>query len=168
MKRKPRIYIETSVVSYLTARTSRDLILSANQATTQAWWAERRLFEPIVSDLVVFEAAKGDALAAKLRLETLAELPLLAFSEAARELSLALIHGLALPAKAVDDAYHVAIAAVHGLDFLASWNCTHIVNPVTRSRIEKICRQCGYEPALIATPQELFAIIDMNLDFDRD
>ncbi len=157
---KPRVYVETSVISYLTARPSRDLVRAAHQELTFEWWAKRNQYEPVVSNLVIAEAARGDGQAAQLRLASLADLMVLEFSEEARELSLRLIERLALPAKAADDAYHVAVAAVYGLDFLATWNCTHIANPVTRSRIEMVCRDCGYEPALIGTPEELLATLE--------
>ena len=61
----------------------------------------------------------------------------------------------AIPEKAELDAYHIAVATVNGIDYLLTWNCSHIANAVMRPKVEAICRFCGYEPPVICTPQEL-------------
>lgn len=154
---KPRIYIETSVVSYLTARPSRDLVAAAHQTLTQDFWRMGEQCDFWVSQLVIDEASRGDSQAAQKRLEALKNVGLLDVSAAAIELGKRLIAELAIPKQAADDAYHVAIAAVNAVDYLASWNCTHIVNLSMRRRIENICLKAGYTPALIGTPEVLLA-----------
>ena len=153
---KPKVYIETSMLSYLTARLSNDLRVAANQSTTIEWWDTRRsYFEPFVSELVTAEARLGDPEFAQRRLDAIGALPKLAVTEAVRELAKKLVSEGPIPDTAEMDAYHIAVAAVNGMEYLLTWNCTHIANAVLRPRIEEICRQQGFEPPIICTPQEL-------------
>ena len=154
---KPRVYIETSVVSYLTARSNRDLIVAAHQQITTELWERRDAFEFYASELVLAEAARGDAHAAAQRLAALNGMPLLKVSSQARDLGKLLVQELAMPSKAIEDAYHVAVAAVQGMDYLITWNCTHIANLQMQRKIERICIDAGYIPAVIGTPEELLA-----------
>ena len=153
---KPKVYLETSVLSYLTARSSRDLIVAANQQITREWWATRKdEYELYVSQIVVEEARTGDAEAAQHRLEVVRGIPQLATILHVEELAEALFLGVPLPPRAKTDALHIASAAVHGMNYLVTWNCAHIANATLRPRIEAICRDAGYEPPIICTPQEL-------------
>ncbi len=153
---KETVYVETSVISYLTARPSNDLRAMANQSTTIEWWETRRpSYSVFASDLVISEASRGHPEASHRRLASIADLPLLQISEDVRALAQALIESHALPEKAETDAYHVAIAAVNGVAYLLTWNCTHIANAHTRPKIENTCRTLGYEPPIICTPLEL-------------
>ena len=153
---KPKIYIETSVVSYLTARPSRDLIVAANQQITQDWWQVRQPeFELYVSQMVIHEASSGDPTAAQQRLQVLDETPLLELTEDAVTFAEILVQDGALPPNAVEDALHIAVAALNGMDYLLTWNFKHLANATMRYRIEQVCRQRGYEPPIICTPQEL-------------
>jgi hypothetical protein len=151
----PKLYIETSVVSYLTAQGSRDLVLAAHQEVTRTWWASRDGYDLYVSQFVLDEAAAGDSEAAGRRLEVLREMPLLNASTEVLGLAGRLLAERGMPAKARIDALHVATAAVHGMDYLLSWNCKHIANATLRTRIESICRTAGFEPPVICTPLEL-------------
>ena len=153
---KLKIYLETTIVSYLTARPSRDLITVAHQQTTQQWWdIQRARFDLFVAPPVMQEAQAGDPDAAARRLGALQGIPLLTLSEAAAGLAQALVEQGALPANAIVDALHIAIAAVNGMHYLLTWNCTHIANAAIRSDIEDVCRARGYEPPVICTPEEL-------------
>lgn len=153
---KPAVYIETTIVSYLTAWPSRDLIVAAHQQLTREWWEHQRAkFELFISQAVLQEASVGDVDAAQLRLDTLAGLPLLELRPEALQLARVLIDRGPLPAKAAVDALHIALAAVHGVDYLLTWNCKHIANATMRSAIDAICRAQGYEPAVLCTPEEL-------------
>jgi hypothetical protein len=152
---KVRIYVETTVPSYLAAWPSRDLIRAAHQQITREWWAKRGAFELYTSRLVVQECQAGDLEAAADRLAVLAEIPLLEQTPDVADLAEALVQRVPLPAKAAADALHIAVAAVNGMDYLLTWNCTHIANVTLRSRIEAVCRAAGYEPPLICTPEEL-------------
>ena len=153
---KASVYIETSVFSYLTARPSNDLRAMANQSATLDWWETQRAnYNVFVSELVVSEASNGHPEASQRRLVVINDLPLLVISEEVRALAQALIENHALPRKAEADAYHVALAVVHGIEYLLTWNCTHIANAHTRPKIEATCRRVGYEPPVICTPLEL-------------
>lgn len=153
---KPRVYIETSVISYLTARPSNDFRAMSNQNVTLEWWElERPKFELVISEFVIAEASLGHPEAAQRRLAALAGLVELQATQAVKSLGRELVMRNALPAVAEIDALHVAIAAVNGIEYLLTWNCTHIANAHTRPKIEATCRALGYEPPIICTPQEL-------------
>lgn len=153
---QPKAYLETTIASYLTARPSRDLITAANQQMTYDWWHDHGgNFDLYVSQFVIEEASAGDPEAATRRLAVLADLPQLDVTDAVQHLAQALLTHVPLPANAQVDALHIAVATVHGMDYLVTWNCTHIANATLRHRIEAICRAEGYEPPIICTPQEL-------------
>lgn len=153
---KPTVYIETSVISYLTARASSDIRVAAHQHITLDWWENRREnFALYVSELVIVEAARGNEQAALMRLAAIQEATELSVTEDAKKLGESLINHSALPAKAEIDAFHVAVAAVNGINYLLTWNCKHIANAIMRPKIESICRKMGFEPPIICTPSEL-------------
>ena len=153
---KPVAYIETSVVSYLTARQSGDVVVAAYQEVTREWWrtASAR-FELVASELVVTESGAGNVHAARARLEVLDSVTLLNVTGNSEELTRLLLDRGAVPREAAADAAHIAIAVANGVDYLVTWNFRHIANAAMRSRIELICRQAGYEPPVICTPNEL-------------
>jgi hypothetical protein len=153
---KKRVYIETSIVSYLTARPSRDLIQAARQQITSDWWEDRKgEFDLFVSQYVLDEAGDGDLAAARRRLELLNELAMLDATEETEELGRALITEGPIPQKATIDALHIAVAAVHEMDILLTWNCKHLANVELFREVERVIRSFGYEPPMICTPDEL-------------
>jgi predicted nucleic acid-binding protein len=152
---KPKLYLETSIASYLTARPSHDLIRAAHQQITRDWWEMRSSFSLYISQFVLDEARAGNAEAAGRRLSVLREASLLELTPETGELAREILGRGGMPSKAYVDAVHVALAAVHGLDYLLTWNCTHIANATMRGKIEAICRAAGFEPPVICTPVEL-------------
>ena len=158
---KPAVYLETTIIGYLAMRVSGILRIAANQQTTRDWWdGHRHNFDLFVSRFVVDECSDGDPAAAEERLAYLEGIPLLEISEDVDPLAESLIAGVPLPEKASIDALHIAVAAVNGVEYLLTWNCKHIANPSMRPRIECICRDMGFEPPVICTPQELLEIDD--------
>jgi hypothetical protein len=132
------------------------LIRAAHQQITQEWWQNRRNdFELFVSEFVVNEASAGDKDAAGKRLEVLQGISLLDVNLEVENLAKKFIGEKALPAKAVTDALHIAVASVHGIDYLLSWNCRHIANAEMQSAIQKVCEKNGYKYPKICTPEEL-------------
>jgi len=153
---KPRLYLETTIPSYLVARRSRDLRLAADQETTQEWWEERRReFELFVSQTVLHEVSRGDAEFAAARLAALREIQVLVGSPQAALLTKRLLAESIIPPGAADDAIHLGLAAAHGMDYLLTWNCRHINNPALRRRIEQACGACALTCPVICTPIEL-------------
>jgi len=153
---KLRVYLETTIPSYLTAWSSRDVVMAGHQQTTREWWETRRPdFDVFASQFVIDEASLGDSDAANRRLEILADVPLLEPSDDVYQLADKLVNRVPLPAKAAADSLHIAIATVNGMDYLLTWNCAHIANAALRASIEKVCRDAGYEPPVICTPEEL-------------
>ncbi len=154
--RNPTVYVETSVVSYLTAWPSRDLVIAAQQAVTrERWRAAPERFVLVASELVFTEAAAGDTDAARARLTALEIVIRLDTTEDAAALTRRLLEFGAFPREAAADAAHVGIAATNRVDYLLTWNFRHIANAAVRSRIERVCRKAGYEPPVICTPNEL-------------
>ncbi len=154
--RKPAVYLETSVIGYAMARPSRDLVVAARQQITRDWFALRAAAcELFVSQLVATEASGGDADAARERAAFLQGIARLRVTDAAGELAARLVERGAVPRTAPEDALHIAVAAVHGVDYLLTWNCKHIANATMREAIECACREAGYEPPIICTPEEL-------------
>lgn len=156
MSAKPRVYVETTIVSYLTARLSRDLVTAAHQQITQQWWSDRRkAFNLCASQAVINEAGEGDETMADLRLKVLEELPLLDITEEVSSFAEELIRVGPMPLKAAVDAVHVAASVVHRVDYLLTWNCTHLANAAIRIKIDQMCRSRNYLPVVICTPEEL-------------
>jgi hypothetical protein len=152
---KSKVYVETTVVSYLTGSPSRDLVIAAHQQITREWWQGRKRFDLYVSQIVVQEAGGGDPEAAASRLRALEGISILELKSESRDLAKKLLTQGPIPQKATLDALHIAIAVVNGMDFLVTWNCTHIANAAMRIMIEAVCRSLGYEPPVICTPEEL-------------
>ena len=153
---RKRVYIETSIISYLTGMPSRNLLAAAWQSLTVEWWKKRRkLFEVFVSELVIEEAGRGDSEAAERRLKAIEGIPLLKLTDSAVELSKKLISEGALPTKATDDALHIALSAVHNIDYLLTWNCRHIDNAEMKPLVRSVIIANGYNYPEICTPQEL-------------
>ena len=152
---KPTAYVETTVFSYLTALPSRDLVLAAHQQVTRDWWSGRDAFGLYVSQFVLDEASAGDAAAAARRADVLRDLPVLDLTPDAARLAAEFVRAGGVPARARIDALHIAVASVHGMDYLVTWNCTHIANATMRGRLEAICRSAGFDPPIICTPIEL-------------
>jgi predicted nucleic acid-binding protein len=154
---KPKLYVETSIVSYLTSQPSGDIVTAARQQITRDWWQTRRdRFELYLSEFVLSEVSSGDPQAAELRKSALDGIPEIALTEQASLLAKELIDKGPLPKKAAVDALHIAAAVSGGVDYLLTWNFKHLANAAMRSRIERICRAYGYEPCVICTPEELF------------
>jgi predicted nucleic acid-binding protein len=151
-----RVYIETSVISYLTSRPSNDVIKSACQQITKSWWEHRRLTVlSYISPYVVEEASAGDPQAASERLDVLRTIPVLPVSDEIPALAEFLLLGGGLPAKARIDALHIACAAYHEMNVLLTWNCTHIANPAQLPIMRGLCAAKGYKLPELVTPFEL-------------
>jgi hypothetical protein len=150
------VYVETTVVSYLTARPARDLIFAARQEITRRWWrtASER-FDLFISPFVIREAQAGDSGAAERRLKAIEEIPFLIPNKDAVALAQRLIHRAAIPLKAAEDAMHVAMAATHGMDYLVTWNFTHIANATMRDKIAYVIESTGFHCPVVCTPEEL-------------
>lgn len=151
---RPSVYIETSVVSYLTAKPSKNLVVAGHQAATRDFWSKINEFEAFISELVIDEAGKGDASAAEARLREIENLESLEIDQDCRELAKTLVHDGAIPTKYAEDALHIAIAAVHHIQSIATWNFKHINNPATRASIRISIEKQGYTCPEICSPEE--------------
>ena len=150
------VYIESSVISYLTARPSRDLVTAGHQAVTAEWWSEHRLqYDVYVSPLVVEEISAGDASAAEQRLRAIADIPSVTIATEAESLASALLSSNAVPANSVRDALHIAVAAIHGIDYLITWNFRHINNASTRNMVVHVVSNSGLICPVLCSPEEL-------------
>ncbi len=155
-----RVYIETTIVSYLTARRSRDLVVAGHQQITHEWWDKSRAdYELCTSQLVLQEAGVGDPQAAQERLAMLKAMTLIDTEEDAIILAEELLRLRSLPEKAADDALHIAIAAQQKIPYLLTWNCRHMANATMRSSIETVCASKGFRMPIICTPEQLKRVI---------
>jgi hypothetical protein len=157
MKQTQTLYMETTIPSYLTSRPSRDLIVAGYQQLTKEWWEKRRdAFQICISQLVIDEVRAGDPGAAFERVQIIRDFPVPDITPEVGLLASGILASHILPQKAATDAAHIAIAAVHGMDFLLTWNCVHMANAVIAKAVANTCRQRGFECPLICTPEELF------------
>jgi predicted nucleic acid-binding protein len=153
---KQSVYIETTIVSYLAARSSRDVVRAARQTITRQWWDDRRGdFDLFVSQIVFNEAKRGDKRAAERRKRLIEGLTLLEITDEAVELAATLVEKELMPPKAADDALHLAITAVHGIDFLLTWNCRHLANAEIMGTMARVLADEGYWAPIVCTPDEL-------------
>ena len=153
---RPKVYLETSIISYYTARASRDLVVAGHQQITQEWWARQvPLLEPYVSAIVLEEISQGDQEAAQIRLKAVEGFPSLAVTPDVIELAQTYFEALSLPGKARLDAVHLALGVQHGMDYLLSWNFTHIVGARPRAIIQTLNYEMGIDTPVICTPEEL-------------
>ena len=164
---KPRVYVETTVVSYLVARPSYDVMIASRQQATQQLWTEYAdRFEFMISDIVLNEVSRGDIIAAQHRLEMLADLPVLDVSSESIMLEESLIDVGAVPQRSRPDAQHIAIATVNSIEYLISWNYKHIVNETKRNLINDVCHAAGFQPTTLCTPIELIEEIQVKEKHD--
>jgi hypothetical protein len=153
---KSAVYLETSVISYFTARPSRDALQAERQRITREWWSKRKpLFDCFISDVVLDEIRLGETAMAIKRISAVSELPRIPASETARFIAKMFLEKGALPLTAAQDAMHVALAAAAGLEFLLTWNCAHLANAQIEARVTELCRQAGYTCPVICTPEQL-------------
>lgn len=156
---KPTVYVETSVISYLTGLPARDVIVAGRQSLTIEWWGTcRQRFDVFVSALVVTEAEDGDPMAAQRRLAAIEGVPALDVSDKAKVLALRLVKGGPIPKEYPEDALHIAVCALNGIDYLVTWNCTHLANATLRRQVERFLDRAGFVCPVICTPEELMEV----------
>ena len=152
---KPTVYIETTIPSLLTAWPNRDVEIAAQQLATIAWWETRSRYELCISEEVLREAGRGDSDAAAQRLAALADCLILPVTREAEELTARILDTGLIPPRALRDAIHIGVSAVHRVDFLLTWNCRHINNAVIQQRLRGVCRAAGFELPVICNPNGL-------------
>ena len=156
---KPSVYIETSVIGYLTSRPQRDVTIAGHQRTTRLWWSTaHERFDLFISQLVIREYSDGDPDAVTQRLASIDRLPILPIDADAKSLATRLITARAVPPSQPNDALHISLAAVHAVRYVVSWNFPHIVNASLRPLIDRVCRDAGYDPPILCTPEGLLEL----------
>jgi len=152
---KPKVYLETTIPSLLTAWSSRDLIIAADQQVTRDWWETRHRYQLCVSAEVLREAGRGNAEAAAQRLATISDCIILPVTDDAERLTERIIAAGLIPARALRDAIHIGMATAHEVDFLLTWNCRHIANASIQQGLRRVCDEAGFEMPVICTPHGL-------------
>jgi predicted nucleic acid-binding protein len=156
---KESIYLETTVVSYYTSKPSRDIIVLAHQEITRQWWPmAMERYNVFISEIVVEEASFGDTEAAKRRLMELKDFPHLELSDKIEEITQVYMDRLDIPEKSFRDAAHLAVASVHNIDYLVTWNCAHLANGEIIKKLMKINKSFGIYTPIICTPEELMGV----------
>lgn len=150
------VYIETTIVSYLVARPSRDVVVAGHQQTTADWWAKRRgEFICVVSDFLVTEISRGDAAPLGARLRLVEGLPRLQTTPEVLDLARRFVAAGALPRNSEGDALHVALAVAGRVNYLLTWNCAHLANAQLLGRMHEVASKAGWRLPVICTPDEL-------------
>lgn len=156
---KPKVYIETTIPSYLVGRPSRDLIVAAHQELTHEWWQVRQSdFDIFISQFVIDEASLGDPNLSRRRLEIIEDLAQLEIIQDVEVLATEIVLSGAVPEKTATDAAHIATASVHAMDYLLTWNCTHIANAEIYKKVQRVCKTKGFTCPVICTPEELMGV----------
>ncbi len=153
---KPRVYLETSFISYLTGPLSQNIIVVANQYVTKEWWENRRhAFDLFISQSVIAEIRQGNPTESAKRLAMVKDTTVLVSTQEVIELAFAFLTDQGVPSKANEDAHHIAVATVHQMNYLLTWNCKHIANPQSQRQLRQISLKRGYELPILCTPYEL-------------
>lgn len=156
---RARVYVESSVVSYSVGRVSRDLVVAAHQQVTLEWWANvLPRTDAYVSVFVLEEVGRGDPELAKQRLQRVKDWPLLAVVPDVERLAGLYLKELQIPGECAADAYHMALATHHGMDYVASWNCGHIASGRVQRLLEEINASEGIRTPMLCTPEELMEL----------
>lgn len=154
---KESVYIETSVISYLTSRLSRDLIVAGHQKISQSWWEARKNdFDLFISETVLKEISLGDPIESNKRIELVKDVFILNANDSVFHIARSLISEGILPKKAFNDSLHISFSAAANIDYLLTWNCRHLANAEVSKAVAKFLRGIGYEAPSIITPLELF------------
>lgn len=157
---KESVYLETTVVSYYTSKLKKDnIIVLAHQEITRQWWpiAIRR-YNIFISDTVIDEVSSGDPDAAKRRLDEIKDFPRLEFNENVEKLAQIYVDRLNIPEKSNLDAVHLAIACMNNVDYIVTWNCTHLANGEIIKKLMKINESLGIHTPIICTPENLLEV----------
>ena len=150
------VYLETTIISYLVSRPSRDLLVAAHQQTTHDWWSERKNeFDCFISQVVIDEVSAGNPEMAQKRIELIRDFRALEVTEEAESLTMAILSHGAIPQNEIRDAAHIAVASVSNVDYLLTWNCKHLANAQIIRKISRICNEQNYNMPVICTPEEL-------------
>lgn len=151
-----RIYIESTIPSYIVARPARDLLQAARQQTSKDWWElKRHQHELFTSEIVLAEIGDGEAVMAQLRLGVMNGIKLLQVTDDAEALTRRILDSGLLPLDADRDAAHIALATIYEMDILLSWNCRHIANASIQARLRRLAEQMGFALPVLCTPDEM-------------
>ena len=149
-----KIYLETSVISYLVARPSKNIVVAAHQTSTSDFWDRLGDYDAFVSDIVIQEASKGDETQSKRRCQIINDFQVLKIDDEAKKLARKILIAKIIPEKCPEDALHIAVAASNGMDVIVTWNFKHINNPFIRKRIRQIVEENGFVCPEICSPEE--------------
>jgi hypothetical protein len=160
MEKKETVYLESSVISYFTARASRDVVVLAHQQITMDWWeTSQNRYEFYISEIVKEEVSRGDPCASSLRMTFIDKIPHLKLSVEIETIAEMYINELNIPKDSIRDALHIAIACFHKVDYLVTWNCTHIANAHTIKKLYRLNQEHGLYTPVICTPEELIEVV---------
>ncbi len=158
---KQKVYIETSIITCLTGRPSRDLIAAARQELTQCWWEHAApLFELVTSQSTIREAEEHNWATS----EIVSKLRRLAQNEATLSLSNRLVESGLILESAREDAMHIAIGAAYNCDYLLTWKFESIASVDRRRRIDSIVEKAGFACPAICTPPQLHGGVPLCSD----
>jgi len=161
---KPKVYLESSTISYLTARPTEEPIQKAKQILTRRWWEQREKFDFYISQTVLDEIEKGDSQAAEARLDIVREMSILAVNEKIKPLAQDLLRARAIPKKSEADAEHIAYSAIYDMNFLITWNQKHIATNANRRLVEAVLLDAGFRLPRLLTPEQHLFLMEVEND----
>jgi predicted nucleic acid-binding protein len=164
--KKLKIYVESSTISYLTARPTEEPIRKAKQILTHRWWEKRNFFELFISESVIEEIRHGDPKAASLRTQSVEGIPVLSLIDQVQRLAKTLLLLDVVPQNEEQDAFHIAYAAVYEMDYLLTWNQKHIANQQKRRQLEEIILGLHLKTPYITTPEQ-FLLLENLMEEDK-
>lgn len=159
MTEKETVYLETSVISYYTAKASRDVIVLAHQQITKEWWdSYHEHYRFYISEIVKEEVSRGDPTASSIRLDFIRNIPHLMLTQEIERIAEMYITELNIPKDSIRDALHISTACFHKVDYLVTWNCAHIANAHMIKKLYRVNKELGLYTPVICTPEELIEV----------
>lgn len=150
------VYIETTILSYLVSRPSRDIIVAARQELTRQWWDySKPTYDCVLSQIVLDEIEAGDPTHAANRMDHASVLAVLAVNQGCLDLAQLYLDRGYVPKNEIRDALHIAVAVIWKVDYLLTWNCKHIANAHALRQLRKFSENLGHEFPHVCTPDEL-------------
>jgi hypothetical protein len=157
MEVKKSVYIETTIPSYATAQPSFNALNVVRRTQTEIFWKMRDKFRLWISQEVIEEISKGDKEAAMRRIEFVKGIELLPEPEGINALAATYQALLDIPDRAKRDCFHLAYCVLSRIDYLLSWNCTHL-GLSAQDKVRVYNDKHGLWTPLLVTPEILYAI----------
>ena len=151
-----RVYLETSFVSAVVTDRNDPASLYRRQVSSDWWQTCRSSHDLFIAEEVLRELSHPDYPHRQAATAMVQDLPLLPITPDVRGLARILVRERVMPGPVAGDSVHVAVATVHGMDYLLTWNVRHLANMNKLQHLQAVCRRVGLIPPLMVTPDQLW------------